>query len=61
MEPAVKFYHLGMSVSAYGSIRVPRVGSTSLALLELAKSLVRKAYTRDAYVPLRVIRSQEGS
>ena len=23
------FFHLGMSVSAYGSIRVPRVGSTS--------------------------------
>ena len=28
MESAVKFFHLGMSVSAYGSIRVPRVGST---------------------------------
>jgi|SRR5271165_2976977 len=53
-----------MSVSAYGSIRIPRVGSTSCALfeyrgyigamklasfpLELAKPLLRKAYTRDA-------------
>ena len=51
MESAVNFFHLGMSVSAYG-IRVPRVGSTSWALLELAKPLVRKGYTRDAYAPL---------
>jgi hypothetical protein len=51
-----------------GSIRVPRVSSTSCALLEhpwcigamkfasfplgLAKPLLRRAYTRDAYVPL---------
>jgi len=33
MEPTVNFFHLGMSVPAY-SIRVPRVGSTSRALLE---------------------------
>jgi hypothetical protein len=26
MEPPVNFFHLDMSVSAYGSIRVPRVG-----------------------------------
>jgi hypothetical protein len=52
MESAVNFFPLGMSVSAYGSIRVPRVGSTSWALLELAKPLVRKGYTRDAYAPL---------
>ena len=67
MEPAVNFFRLGMSVSAYGSIRVPRVGSTSRALLEhrwyiggmklaslqleLANPLLRKAYTRDAYAP----------
>jgi hypothetical protein len=57
-----------MSVWAYGSIRVPRVGSTSRGLLEhrwyiggmklasfpfeLAKPLLQKAYTRDAYAPL---------
>ena len=34
MEPAVSFVHLGTSVLAYWSIRVPRVGSTSCALLE---------------------------
>jgi hypothetical protein len=51
MESAVNFFHLGMSVSAYGSIRVPRVGSTSWALLELAKPLVRKVYTREATSP----------
>jgi hypothetical protein len=34
MGPAINFFHLGMSVSAYGSIRVPRVGSISGALLE---------------------------
>ena len=57
-----------MSVSAWGSIRVPRVGSTSWTLvehrwfigamkwacfpLELAEPLLRKPYTRDAYAPL---------
>jgi hypothetical protein len=30
MELAVNSFHFGMSVSAYGSIRVPRVGSISL-------------------------------
>ena len=39
MELVVNFFQLGMSVSAYGSIRVPRVGSTNRALLELAKPL----------------------
>ena len=34
MESAVNFFHLGMSVSAYGSPRVQRAGSTSRALLE---------------------------
>ena len=29
MEPAANLFRLGMSVSAYGSIRVPRVASTS--------------------------------
>jgi len=27
MESSVNLFHLGMSVSEYGSIRVPRVGS----------------------------------
>ena len=27
MEPAINFFRFGMSVAAYGSIRVPRVGS----------------------------------
>jgi hypothetical protein len=48
MESAVNFFHLGMSVSAYRSIRVPRVGSTSWALLELAKPLFRKGHDNAA-------------
>jgi len=40
MRSAVNFFHLGMSVSAYRSIRVPRVGSTSRALLEHRRSEV---------------------
>jgi hypothetical protein len=31
MDPPVNFFHLGMSVSPYGGIRVARVGSTSLS------------------------------
>jgi len=68
MGSAVNFFHLGMNVSAYRSIRVPRVSSISRALLEhrwyiggtklacfplaLAKPLLRKPYTRDAYASM---------
>jgi hypothetical protein len=67
MEPAVNFFHLGMSVSAYGHTRpacrfdqlrsAPASvvhGGMKLASfpLELGKPLLGKAYTRDAYVPL---------
>jgi hypothetical protein len=67
MGSAVNFFHLGMNVSAYRSIRVPRVSSIGRALLEhrwyiggtklacfplaLAKPLLRKPYTREAPSP----------